>query len=43
MTLLRAEELNVYDVLLHDLIVIPQAELPSVEARWASVPRAGVS
>ena len=42
-TLLRAEELNVYDVLRHDLIVIPQSELPSVEARWAAVPRAGVS
>ena len=39
-TLLRAEELNVYDVLRHDLILILQSELPRVETCWATVPHA---
>jgi large subunit ribosomal protein L4 len=39
-TLLRAEELNVYDVLRHDLIVIPKSELHRVETCWATVPNA---
>ena len=36
--LLRAEELNVYDVLRHDLIVIPQSRVSRVEECWAAVP-----
>ena len=36
-TLLRAEDLNVYDVLRHDLIVIPQQNLARVHEFWARV------
>jgi len=39
-TLLRAEDLNVYDVLRHDLIVIPQQNLARVQEFWARVPHA---
>tara|TARA_B100000315_G_C14539789_1_gene570296 strand:+ start:1032 stop:1685 length:654 start_codon:yes stop_codon:yes gene_type:complete len=34
-TLLRAEDLNVYDILRHDLIVIPQQSLVRVHELWA--------
>ncbi len=39
-TLLRAEDLNVYDILRHDLIIIPQQQLARVQEFWARVPRA---
>tara|TARA_B100001971_G_C18229540_1_gene562987 strand:- start:387 stop:1040 length:654 start_codon:yes stop_codon:yes gene_type:complete len=38
-TLLRAEDLNVYDILRHDLIVIPQQHLARVHELWVQVPR----
>ena len=38
-TLLRAEDLNVYDILRHDLIVIPQQRLARVHELWARAPR----
>lgn len=39
-TLLRAEDLNVYDILRHDLIIIPQQQLARVQEFWARAPRA---
>ena len=40
-TLLRAEELNVYDILRHDLFVIPRPQLDRVQDLWMCRPRSG--
>ena len=40
-TLLRVEELNVYDILRHDLFVIPWPRLARVQEFWSYVPRSG--